>query len=1662
MAGFKIEQFRGERPRISATKLPRGEAQTAQNVKLGSGDIEPIPDKSTVQAVDPQRTPRTIYLFDNDGSPIWFQWNDRVNVVPGPVKDDSLQRTYYTGDSFGNGSPKLTTNQLADQGGGGPYPEDWWYIGVPAPVSAPTVTAPLLPEDKPSDERQVGNDYISTGVVCDSLVITQVKWSVYPGAGHLDTWEYDTASSIPQNVVFELAPGQSFRVTEVINANKFKVESATEPGVVFRTLSDDTTDWQNYTEMQSVDSIQKAQWIGFAVPVGAVFTVPEHRLTVGDVITATVVRSAPTWMTFTDDVWYEQNWSEPVYRNLEDEQFYAVANAEVTMSAVKGDEQMNLTCSFYYDVDRAASDVSELEERSYVYTYVNSLGEEGPPSPPSPAEPVLDGSDVVISELAVPPSIGYDIIAARLYRTNSTEAGTEYQFVKEIPILGNFTQQFRSTTDNIVSAELGEVISTTTWDPPDPQMKGLIALPNGMLAGFNGKQVYFCEPYFPHAWPPEYDQAIDYNVVGLAALGNSLIVLTEGWPYLATGSHPRNMNLRPVKVNQACVSAESIAAAMDKVYYASPDGLVEVSLNGVNVITEGHFDKEEWQQLSPETMVGEFYEGRYYGFYDFQGTPVATVISAELSGTITAAEEPDIINGGLTILITLTNDLWVTEGAAFNAQRQNIIDGLTASTSQTLGWNNQVRDIALQVANVVRTSDSVVTVTLPAAPGYAIDSLETIECTVPATALQNSNSAVVCGSTFDILPQLFAASVSIGGTADGSDESDIVTGGETVTLTVTGDTWESGATFDAQRQAIIDGLFSTTNQPDAWNDSVPQLLSVTDVVRTSDTVVTITLPAIAAYDIVTDEQIRATVPHEALVTQQDIDVTTDNSIGIIAVGVPSALFGGSATAAMTENEVIAGGKVLTITLTNDTWIAAGTGPIGSTAQSQSIIDALVAATSPTNGWNNVVVPGIEVSDLVRTSATVATITLDPESTYSIAENETISMIIPNDVLVTSTSDLTVANTFSVTAQAPVTAVLSGTVTSGFTELDVVAGGDTIILTLSNDTWVASGATFDGQRQNIIDGLVSDGSELNGWDNELIGTGGSGSLDVTDVVRTSDTVVTITLPADAQYNITANETITATIPATALEVSASAVVASPTFTVTYDVPATVAVTGTLDESDADHIRTGGKTLILTVSNDTWVAAGATFNAQRQNIIDGLDAASSPTNGWNNEVRDGTLAVTDVVRTSDTVVTVTLPATANYDISVDEVITVTVPASALVESTVAVVGTPTVDIRTGLNTEVMVTMLPDVGSFNDYPAYADFAQDSYVTWDEDLVADLDGNGRDTASVGWNDDATNKAWVIFFNATQSGNSAGANFWRSTDDGDTWLEVYDVPWNGNPSRYGPVYSSSNDIWMINIDFGLGWYYSTDGGQNWTLYDWVGTFSVSGYTYFVEGGANYFYSGPRQTSSGPYDWYAVRTDILNTGSPMASDPTEFQLSFDGSIDTNASGYGAVSGNGKIIYWLVAKEGINDYMYLSYVTHGQTTENYIGKIALNTSSPFWISGYVQPVFDGTQFIIWDGNHRLRVRCDADGSETTIGNWTFENTQATLPASTAINYIFYDPGATGGDGMGLTAVGYNYSSGDPVLLTSSDSGASWTTRHTFTASALEEAFMAASKTKEDTA
>lgn len=253
---------------------------------------------------------------------------------------------------------------------------------------------------------------------------------------------------------------------------------------------------------------------------------------------------------------------------------------------------------------------AQNETRVYVYTYVSAWGEEGRPSDPTTCVVKSDGT-VAISGMSTGPAGAYNISAKRIYRAQQSASGdAALLFVAEVAVATT------TYTDNKAGTALGEEISTIGYAEPPADMAGLTALPNGIMAGFSGYDVYFCEPYLGYAWPDKYRLSCDSLIVGLEAFGATLVVLTKDFPYLVAGTHPENMSMERMALPQACVSKRSIVKCDDGVLYASPDGLVYVGATGARVVTDEYFTRDQWQNFQPEYLSGFWHDGRYIGFFD--------------------------------------------------------------------------------------------------------------------------------------------------------------------------------------------------------------------------------------------------------------------------------------------------------------------------------------------------------------------------------------------------------------------------------------------------------------------------------------------------------------------------------------------------------------------------------------------------------------------------------------------------------------------------------------------------------------------------------------------------------------------------------------------------------------------------------------------------------------------------------------------------------------------------------------------------------------------------------------------------------------------------------------------------------------------------------------
>ena len=258
------------------------------------------------------------------------------------------------------------------------------------------------------------------------------------------------------------------------------------------------------------------------------------------------------------------------------------------------------------DITGGTTTVPEIS-RAYVYTYINQIGEESAPSPPSNVEDgPPDASWTIISLPTTAPSnpggTNYPpITTVVVYRTVTGEqTGTQYFEVTRytLPHSGTFVDTIHD--DDIVN---NLVLQTAGWNNPPDFLDGLVAMPGGMLLGFTGNTIHFCEPDRPHTWPQLYDQSVHYEIVALAVWQQYLMVLTQGYPSTGSGNSPSNFLLVQTQVPEPCVSRGSVVTDLVAVYYASQNGLIQLSGYGISNQTLHLVDKEMWQEFYKASSI---------------------------------------------------------------------------------------------------------------------------------------------------------------------------------------------------------------------------------------------------------------------------------------------------------------------------------------------------------------------------------------------------------------------------------------------------------------------------------------------------------------------------------------------------------------------------------------------------------------------------------------------------------------------------------------------------------------------------------------------------------------------------------------------------------------------------------------------------------------------------------------------------------------------------------------------------------------------------------------------------------------------------------------------------------------------------------------------------
>lgn len=647
MAGVKITTFLGKAPKISPELLPNTAAQTVENCKLYSGDLIPYPRPVVADNAGQTGTIKTLYALRNPNDPDdlkWLAWPTEVDIVVASENFQDEQRFYYTGD----GVPRVSNYERAIAGGP-PYPDSSYDLGLPIPLDSQKLTTTATP-------------FTAKTITLVSRDTSNIA-TVYTGTDHgLRTGNFATVSGITYKngtysqsgtavtvtlgahglltgatVTLEFLTGSSgtppsgvYTVT-VSNVNVFTLNVATS---VVATSGDVRLDIRNFNATNVEVTVTGANIFTYFSPGSQIaLTAVTGTLNLGGL---TQARSYVfTWFT----PWGEESIASkpsdtlfikegtivtvdsasfPTTGPLTTNNFVRGLRLYRTLASTSGTEYFRLATLWFptqvVNVQRT-SNVSrvtltyphnfDVDDRFKISGCTDATFNIGTPTPG------------VVTAIIDDYTFEYAQVAADVPST-AVVAGTLYHDVSENPptstprYWGDGSYDF---IDDFDSRNLLDILESDEYDPPPADLRGLTATQNGVLAGFVGNTLYFSEPDVPHAWPVAYATPIGEDIVALAPIAGSLLVLTKGYPYLVSVTDPASgVSVSRVDALYPCLSAQSVVAMGYGIVWSTIDGLAVFSPSLVaTLVTKLLYNNDTWlPALDPNTIVAEYYGENYF------------------------------------------------------------------------------------------------------------------------------------------------------------------------------------------------------------------------------------------------------------------------------------------------------------------------------------------------------------------------------------------------------------------------------------------------------------------------------------------------------------------------------------------------------------------------------------------------------------------------------------------------------------------------------------------------------------------------------------------------------------------------------------------------------------------------------------------------------------------------------------------------------------------------------------------------------------------------------------------------------------------------------------------------------------------------------------------
>jgi hypothetical protein len=616
-----VDSFRGEAPLVTPRALPNSAAAAAVNARLLTGDLTAWRQFARTEVLENTGPVQSIFLLDTG---VWLSWDDQVDVARGVIPGDTTRRTYITGLDV----PRFTTLAMATSGAR-PWPTQTRALGVPAPGPEPLLTVGVDP-----NATTFAVDVFDAG---DALTANWVTSPAVSSGGVLSVVSQSASVGAPASA-YELRVQNNVSATAYAHRN-FGMGSASVAQMSLDvSISNESGAGTNIALLVALGTSESGSGVAFGISdnngnaaggqVLAVYSqtswtsrsvlasIPISDLTLGAWYTLTCSRTLNTDNTYTVSV-----------------SLYAGSALVTTVAqtgsftigdfcGILGDTGSSNNRSYFFDnihvqASGATGYAPAQLATSYVYVFVNDLGEESAPSPASVTIQRTDGIVVTVAT-ATELSSGYDnadwvVQTKRIYRAVTGTTGTAFQFVAEIPLA-------QATYDDTLSdSQTGDVLPSDNWALPPSDLRGILALPNGIMVGFRRNQLCFSAQNQPHAWPVEYRLNTDTDIVGIGNVDNTVVIGTESFLYVATGNDPAAYSMSKFEVPYACSSKRSFAYLTGVgVVFAGPDGLMACAGPGQvrNLTDQTLFTRRQWQDLDPGSMLGVSHNDIYFLFFE--------------------------------------------------------------------------------------------------------------------------------------------------------------------------------------------------------------------------------------------------------------------------------------------------------------------------------------------------------------------------------------------------------------------------------------------------------------------------------------------------------------------------------------------------------------------------------------------------------------------------------------------------------------------------------------------------------------------------------------------------------------------------------------------------------------------------------------------------------------------------------------------------------------------------------------------------------------------------------------------------------------------------------------------------------------------------------------